>query len=265
MIRTSVASGTGLKFFSEHILSNRDFDKNLKPFKRWFIQQIDKEFLMEQAGIAIKEYEKILSRTYQGPNQNVLGLVAEFAFDGLLEMLGAKYVWNKREKGHWEEKEVRPWDFQLDNGLTFEIGSARPHHGFAILKDRESKTKSAIFVQVRIEHLECVGQVYWKGMERYFQFSSNCKDAYEIKDSEEFKKLQNNESKNWAVADIVGFDEIPRIIKQDGQWRYKDDRSPPCTEVPGWYEPLRTPPLRSFDDLSKLIKESTIQKTLFNN
>ena len=242
------------------------------------IEKVDKDFLLSQASIAFKEWEKH-GLSHQGPLRNLVGLIAEYAFDGLLDKMRVRgYEWNKRKPGYWDDNaDRRPWDFRLSNGLTFEIGSAMPLHRYAILKQAgykiDEKIRSEIFVQVKIRYLDCFGKMYAGGKEQYFVFSANNREAVSLKiidatnlteaDKAMLDELETEEKNAWAAAEIMGFDETARIVKSCGSWRFGEKGEFPTTERAGWYEPLNA--LKSFQDLRKLIEKANVQRGLFES
>ncbi|MEM3700667.1 MAG: hypothetical protein QXL57_07375 [Candidatus Bathyarchaeia archaeon] len=164
------------------------------------IENIDKNFLEEQVSIAIKEYDK-RGYPHKGPIENMLGVAAELAFNQFLKEAklkpGKDYQWNQRKPNYWEEdKDRRPWDFKLDNGLTFEIGSARPFHTYAVFPiHTKHKRESDYFVQVQIKRFNCIAKVYHKGKERWYIFDARSDVPQEITNPEQVKNADIGECK----------------------------------------------------------------------
>jgi hypothetical protein len=139
----------------------------------WVMEQFDKSFLSEQVSVMFKDWEESKNSQHGGPLENLLGMVAEYAFDAFLDRMGLtkeKYEWHERTLNHHADN--RPWDFRVANELTFEIGAARPTHKLAVLKKAGYKTESNFFVQVQIEHLQCISNIFSKGRYRWFLFDA---------------------------------------------------------------------------------------------
>ena len=221
--------------------------------RTWEIEQVDKDFLMEQLCITRKAYDE--SGFYDaGPLENLLGLVAEYAFDGLLNKYKVKYQWNKRRVDYWQENaDRRDWDFKLSSGLTFELGAARPYHTSAVLGNLAHKLTSDYFVQVKILKLQTWGKIPLNGAERWLMFNAEERSSMprEITDQAELVKLEASEKNVFALARIEGFDKISDIRAEKGEWRLGKKGVAPTVSFPGYYEDMRA--LRPFNELVALI------------
>ncbi|MGD0645280.1 MAG: hypothetical protein ABSA75_10285 [Candidatus Bathyarchaeia archaeon] len=224
-----------------------------KHFQEWDFEKIDYKFLMEQLNIALNAYIKA-DYDNSGPLGNLMGIVSEFAFDGLLTALKLKYEWNIRRADKWEKPDERPWDFQLSNGTTFEIGSIRPFHQHAMLTASEHKLKSDYFVQVKILHLRLFGRASWKDMDRMLLFDANASgsEPREITDPTEIKEeLEAQEKKVLATARIEGFDLISNIKAKKGLWRFSEKGEKLTPKEAAFCEPLEA--IQNFPELIILL------------
>lgn len=223
----------------------------------WIIERIDEQFITAQAHVALKTYENS-ELAHRGPLDNVLGLIAEYAFDGFLEkkiglQQGTDYEWNKRKADYWEKgADRRPYDFKLKNGMTFELAAARPNHRFAILMNAPHKLESNYFVQVQIDWFRLQAPVYWNGRDTWVLFDASSKEALELSDEEIAKIQPVKKNEPIGHATIKGFDEIPIIIKEENGWRLKNEW--PCTETAGYCKSLDA--LRPLADLKKIIEQA---------
>ena len=228
------------------------------------IEKIDKDFLAEQASIAIKEYERS-GYPHKGPLENVLGLTAEIAFDQFLKEAGLKdkdYEWNQRQPSYWDENnDKRPWDFKLKCGLTFEIGAARPYHHMAVFNLAEHKKQSDYFIQVQIKRFNCAAKVYYKGKERWFKFDANDRSSIpnEITNPEQ---LEATESVDIGECKICGFDKVETILKEENGWRFSPKGAIITPTANGIVKPLDE--LESVEQLVKLIKSKLKPKSLLD-
>ena len=193
-----------------------NFDKGLVSF-----QKFDLGFIGNQVSVAIKTYDKE-GLNHQEPLENIMGLVAELAFEEWLKSFGGvrgkDYEWNERREDYWNN-DPRSWDFRLlKNGLTFEIGAAKPNHHLAVMKDAAHKKESNYFVEVRIIWFNCKIKV----LDKWYVINANSYTPLEIKGSEEIKSLEAAQGiiQNDTIgeAQICGFDKVGTIVKQENGW-----------------------------------------------
>jgi hypothetical protein len=222
----------------------------------WIMENVDKAFLANQVSIVLKDYELNQNQYHGGPLQNLLGILAEYAFEGFLidrvHLAKSEYVWHTRTFNH--QKDMRPWDFRVADSdeLTFEIGAARPDHKYAILKKADYKVKSKYFVQVRIDQLRCIEKVYYKRKERWFLFDTNNRDATEL-EQEQAEELRKSESHDFARATVLGFDKPAVISKLENGWKLGLEGKYPTYDADGWYKPISE--LRPLSELKDIIED----------
>ena len=207
------------------------------------IEQIDEKFLMAQLSIALEAYKRS-GYPNSGALGNLIGIVGEYAFDGFLDHLGLKdeanYEWNKRKINHNKETVIeRPFDFRLSKAsdLTIEIGTAKPFHKYAILKDSKHKIESKFFVQMQIDHLRCWSAIPWQGRNSWVVFDASAPEAQELsfQDLESFKPTSNNAI---GLVTIKGYDEIAKITNEENGWKYGFKGNLPTTQYDGWYKAI---------------------------
>lgn len=228
-----------------------------RSLNEWIIEKIDQEFLLSQLDAQIKS----LPGSDVKPLENLLGLVAEYAFDGLLDKLKVDYDWNKRREDYWNENAVRPdWDFRLNNGLTFEIGAARPFHTSAVMGKIPHKCTSDYFVQVQLTSFRTWGKIFWKGKDRLIMLNAEERSPvpHEITNSAEITKINDSDNNVLGVAVIKGFDKIADIKACKGQWFLGKAGVPPTVSYAGWYEPMNS--LKSFNELVTLISKPSSEE-----
>jgi len=188
------------------------------------IEKIDKDFILEQISIALRAYEKE-GFPHKGPLENLLGLAAELSFKEFLTELGLienkDYQWNERKVDFWDN-DPRPWDFKLKNGITFEIGAARPFHRYAVFNLSKHKKESDYFVQVQIKWLVCTGKVYHNGKERWYRFDAKDRTGKlkEITNREEINNLESIEESVIGESVIKIFDKIKIIQREENGWEF---------------------------------------------
>lgn len=232
------------------------FRKPKWPYS-WVMERFDKRFLAEQVSIVLKDYEMNDNEYHGGPLQNLLGIVAEYTFDGFLtdkvKLNKRDYAWHKRTFNHQQDK--LPWDFCVANTdeLTFEIGAARPYHKHAVLKKAEYKTKSKYFVQIQIDYLHCIEKVYYHGKDRWFLFDAKNPTAVEL--TEQQAHSYENENNEFAQASLKGFDETAIIRSLGNDWQLGLKGNIPTKDADGWYKPIDE--LRDAQELREIIKAIT--------
>jgi hypothetical protein len=256
-VKGGISMPKGKRFIVAPVFENIKFRKfriinGVSKLDEWEMEQIDQDELLKQL---IDQLSSLKGDEFK-PLENMLGLVAEYAFDGLLdEKLGkGKYDWNVRRADYFEENSDRPyWDFILKNGLTFEIGAARPYHNYAVMGKLPHKCKSDYFVQVQLTKFQAWGKVPWKGRELYILFDAGDRNSvpHEIT-KKEFDDRETQKGKNvLGVAIIKGFDKISDIKACKSQWKLGEKGEFPTTDYAGWYKPLDK--LKPFHELVDLI------------
>jgi hypothetical protein len=223
----------------------------------FYIEKVDKEFIAQQASIALKAYEE-KGLDHQGPLENVLGLAAELTFKQFLKELGLKedeYSWNERKPNYWDkDKDRRPWDIKLRNGTTFEIGAARPNHEFAALNLAQHKKESQYFVQVQIKSLKCTTKVFNQGKERWYQFDAEKYTPTELSDSSEIDRLEYSEGAIVGEARIRGFDKVETILNKANGWEFSPAGNWKTRFADAMLKPIDK--LESLEDLRRVILSS---------